>query len=122
MTTDWRAVAVGFLVIVVVGAVGLSLPVVGQIGAGLLGGFAAGYLAGGSLGNGAWNGLVAGSISGLVLTVGLALLGSLVGLAGGPIGSVIGGGGVLVVGLVVTLLFAVDSALAGAVGSWAKGA
>ncbi|MUV56347.1 hypothetical protein SAMN04487947_3000 [Halogeometricum rufum] len=120
MNTDWRAVAVGFVVILVVGAVGLSLPLLGQIGAGLVGGFAAGYLAGGTLGDGAWNGLLAGSISGVVLTLVLALLGSVLGLAGGPLGAFLGGAGVFLVGLVVTVLFAVDSAIAGAIGSWAK--
>ncbi|SFR50565.1 DUF5518 domain-containing protein [Halogeometricum limi] len=121
MNTDWRAVGVGFLLILVVGTVGLSVPVIGQIGAGLVGGFAAGYLAGGTLGNGAWNGLIAGSLSGLVLTLLLSLLGGALGLAGGPLGALLGGAGVFLVGLFVTVLFAVDSALAGAVGSWAKG-
>ena len=121
MNTDWRAVGVGFLLILVVGAVGLTLPVLGQIGAGLVGGFAAGYLAGGSLGDGAWNGLLAGSVSGIVLTLLLSVLGGALGLAGGPLGAFLGGAGVLLVGLFATLLFAVDSALAGAVGAWVKG-
>ena len=121
MNTDWRAVGVGFVVILVVGAIGLSLPLLGQIGAGLIGGFAAGYLAGGTLGDGAWNGLLAGSISGVVLTVLAALLGGVIGLAGGPLGAFLGGAGVLLVGVFVTVLFAVDSAIAGAIGSWLKG-
>jgi hypothetical protein len=120
MATQWRAVAVGFVVVLVVGAVGLTLPVVGQVGAGLVGGFAAGYLAGGGAGNGAWNGLLAGAISGVLLTVAVALVGGLVGLAAGPLGGLLGGAGVLIVGVVLTLLFAVDSAIAGAVGGWLK--
>ncbi|WP_101294097.1 DUF5518 domain-containing protein [Halegenticoccus soli] len=119
--TDWRAVGVGFVVLLVVGALGLSAPVIGQIGAGLVGGFAAGYLAGGGLGRGAWHGLLAGSITGVVLTVLLALVGSAIGLGAGPVGAFLGGAGVLVVGLFVTLLFALDSALAGAVGAALKG-
>ncbi|KTG08845.1 hypothetical protein AUR64_13595 [Haloprofundus marisrubri] len=119
--TDWRAVGVGFVVLLVVGAVGLSVPILGQIGAGLIGGFAAGYLAGGGLGRGAWHGLVAGSISGIALTIFVALLGGLLGFAGGPLGGLVAGGGILVVGAVITLLFAIDSALAGAVGAWVKG-
>lgn len=121
MNTDWRAVGVGFILILVVGAVGLTLPVLGQIGAGLIGGFAAGYLAGGSLGDGAWNGLLAGSISGVVLTLLLSLLGGVLGLAGGPLGGFLGGAGVFLVGLFVTLVFGIDSAIAGAVGAWLKG-
>jgi hypothetical protein len=119
--TDWRAVAVGFVVLVVVGSVGLSVPVVGQLGAGIVGGFAAGYLAGGGLGRGAWHGFVAGSLTGVVLTLGLAFVGSLAGGAGGgPFGALLGGAGVFVVGLLLTALFAVDSALAGAAGAWTK--
>ena len=119
--TDWRAVAVGFVVLLVVGAVGLQLPLVGQIGAGLIGGFAAGDLAGGGLGNGAWHGLLAGSITGIVLTLVLALLGGAVGLGFGPLGALVGGAGILALGVVLTVLFAVDSAVAGAVGGWMKG-
>lgn len=119
--TDWRAVGVGFVVLLVVGAIGLHLPLVGQIGAGLVGGFAAGYLAGGGFGNGAWHGLLAGSITGIVLTVFLAFLGGVLGLGAGPLGGFLGGAGVLLVGVFVTLLFALDSAVAGALGGWIKG-
>jgi len=57
-------------------------------------------------------------VSGIVVTLILILaaFGGLVGLAGGPIGSLLGGAGVLVAGLFLTLLFAIDSALAGAIG------
>ncbi|MGM0590666.1 MAG: DUF5518 domain-containing protein [Halobacteriota archaeon] len=118
--TDWRAVAVGFVVLLVTGAVGTSVPLLGQIGAGLLGGFAAGYLAGGGLGNGAWHGLVAGSITGIVLTIVFALFGGVLGFGLGPLGAVLGGAGVLLVGLFLTVLFALDSALAGALGGVVK--
>ena len=47
--TDWRAVGIGFLVSVVAGIVAFVLPVIGHVGAGLLGGFAAGYVAGGGI-------------------------------------------------------------------------
>jgi len=56
-------------------------------------------------------------VSGIVVTLILAAFGGLVGLAGGPIGSLLGGAGVLVAGLFLTLLFAIDSALAGAIGA-----
>jgi hypothetical protein len=114
--TDWRAVGWGFLVLLVVAIFGAGIPVLGQIGAGLVGGFVAGYLAGGSLGSGAWHGLVAGSLTGVVFTVLLALAG---GLVSGPAAPLVGGG-VLVVGLFVTFLFAIDSAIAGALGAVLK--
>jgi hypothetical protein len=120
--TDWRAVLIGLVVLLIVGAIGLTIPGIGQIGAGLVGGFVAGYLAGGGLGRGAWHGLLAGSITGVVLTLALAGLGSLVGtFGGGPFGGLLGGAGVLLVGVFLTLLFAVDSAIAGAVGAFVKG-
>ena len=117
--TNWRAVAVGVVLLVVIGAAGLSVPVVGQIGAGLVGGFAAGYLAGGGPGRGAWHGLVAGSLAGLGLAVVVGLVGGLVGgAAAGPLGLLVGGFGAFVTVTALTLLFAVDSAVAGAVGGW----
>ena len=117
--TNWRAVGVGFVVLVVVGTAGVSVPVVGQIGAGLLGGFAAGYLAGESPGRGAWHGLIAGSLAGFVVALVVAFFGGLLGgVAAGPLGALVGGFGVFIVVSALTLLFAADSALAGAVGGW----
>ena len=114
--TDWRAVGWGFLVLLVVAIFGAGIPILGQIGAGLVGGFVAGYVGGGGLARGAWHGLLAGSITGIVFTALLALGG---GLLTGPVGPIVGGG-ILVVGLVATLLFAVDSAIAGAIGGLLK--
>lgn len=114
--TDWRAVGYGFVVMFIAGLLATFVPVVGHVGAGLIGGFVAGYVAGGGLLAGFWHGLLAGSVSGVVITLLLAAFGGLVGLAGGPLGSLIGGAGVFVIGLFLTLLFAVDSALAGAIG------
>jgi hypothetical protein len=117
--TNWRAVGVGFVLLVVIGTAGVSVPVVGQLGAGLVGGFAAGYLAGGGPGSGAWHGLVAGSLAGLVVAVVVAFFGGLVGgVAGGPLGALVSGFGIFVVVSAITLLLAVDSAVAGAVGGW----
>ncbi|WP_318568393.1 DUF5518 domain-containing protein [Salinigranum marinum] len=117
--TNWRAVAVGFALLVVIGTAGVSVPVVGQLGAGLVAGFAAGYVAGGGPGRGAWHGLVAGSIAGLVVALGVAFLGDAV-ASGGPLSALVGGFGALVVVSALTLLFAADSAVAGAVGGWLK--
>ncbi|WP_380679026.1 DUF5518 domain-containing protein [Salinigranum sp. GCM10025319] len=113
--TNWRAVAVGVALLVAVGTVGVSVPVVGQIGAGLVGGFAAGYVAGGGPGRGAWHGLVAGSLAGLVVAVGIAFLS---GASDGPLGLLVDGFGASIVVSALTLLFAADAALAGAVGGW----
>ncbi|AUV83194.1 hypothetical protein C2R22_17360 [Salinigranum rubrum] len=119
--TNWRAVGVGFVLLVVIGTAGVSVPGVGQLGAGLVGGFAAGYLAGGGPGSGAWHGLVAGSLAGLVVAVVVAFFGSLLGgIAGGPLGALVGGFGPFVVLAAITLLLAADSAVAGALGGWVK--
>jgi hypothetical protein len=116
MATNWRAIAIGFVVLVVAGVAGSVLPVVGQIGAGLIGGFVAGYLAEGGLLRGGWHGLVAGSIAGIVLSVLLALVVTAFGALATPDLGLLGGAGVLVTGLAVTVLFALDSAIAGAIG------
>lgn len=118
--TDWYAVGVGFVVELVVGVVGLAIPGVGQIGAGFVGGFAAGYLAGGGIGRGAWHGLLAGAIGGVVLAVLLGVAVSVLGLAAGPLGPLLGLGA-FGLALVVAVLLALDSGLAGAVGGWVKG-
>jgi hypothetical protein len=116
--TDWRAVAAGFAVLVVVGTAGASVPAVGAIGAGLVGGFAAGYLAGDGAGNGAWHGLVAGTLAGLVVAGVVGFLGPAVGATGGSLGALVESHGAVVAVSAITLLFAADSALAGAVGGW----
>ena len=116
---NWRAVGWGFVTFLVVAILGAGFPVVGQLGAGVVGGLVAGYLAGGSLLNGAIHGTIAGSINGVAFTVLFALFGGVIGFAaaGNPLGGVLAGTGVLVLGLLLTLVFAVESALAGAVGA-----
>ncbi|ELZ29542.1 hypothetical protein C473_14067 [Halorubrum distributum JCM 10247] len=81
----------------IAGVLATTVPVVGHAAAGLVGGFVAGYLAGGGLLSGFWHGLLAGSVSGIVVTLALAAFGGLVGLVGGPLGSLLGGAGVFVV-------------------------
>lgn len=117
--TNWRAVAVGFVLLVVIGTAGASVPVVGQIGAGLVGGFAAGSLAGGGPGRGAWHGLLAGSLAGLCIALVVGVFGGLVGGAtAGPLGFLVDGYDGSIVVSALTLLFAVGGAVAGAVGGW----
>ncbi len=122
--TNWRAAVVGFLVITVLGAVGVVVPGLGQLAAGLLGGFVAGYMAGGSLASGAWHGLLAGSLGGIaaaaILWVGLTVIG----FVGGPIGAALGslGGLVLAVAIVgFSMIVALESAVAGAIGAAVAG-
>ncbi|WP_134670815.1 DUF5518 domain-containing protein [Halorussus marinus] len=116
--TNWYAVAVGFLVELVVGGIGALFPGVGQLAAGLFGGLVAGVLAGGGWARGAWHGLLAGSIGGIVLAVILGALVSAVGAVGlGPLGPILGGS-VFLFALFVAVVMGVESALAGAVGGW----
>lgn len=116
--TNWRAVAVGVVLLVVVGTVGVSTPVVGQLGAGVVCGLTAGYLAGGGPGRGAWHGLVAGAVAGLIVAIVVIRFGGVVGVSGGPLGALVEGFDAFVVVSALALLFAVDSAVAGAVGGW----
>ncbi|SEH16873.1 hypothetical protein SAMN04487967_2827 [Natronorubrum sediminis] len=117
--TNWRAVIIGFLVATVLGILGLAIPGVGQLAAGLVGGFVAGYVAGGGLLRGFWHGLLAGALGGLV---GGLLIAVFVGLAGwtlGPAGGLISGAagiGILAVAIFVSFVMALESAIAGALG------
>lgn len=116
--TNWYAVIVGFIAWLVVGAIGLTVPGLGQLTAGLLGGFLAGYMARGGAGSGAWHGLLAGSLAGIVFAVILGLGISVLGAPGlGPLAPLVGGGAFVVV-VTLALLFGLESALAGAVGGW----
>lgn len=116
--TNWYAVLVGFLVMTVVGTIGLAIPGLGQLTAGLLGGFVAGYVAGGGGWSGGWHGLIAGSIGGIVVALIFGVAVSAIGAVGlGPFGPLLGGG-VFLVGVAIAVLMGLESALAGAVGGW----
>ena len=120
--TDWRAVGVGFIVGLVIATVGLALPIIGQIGGGLIGGFLAGYLGGGGLGSGAWHGLLAGAIGGLIIAVFVFVGTSLLGLTvTEPVNAVVGGAGLTAVVVFLSILFALDSAIAGAIDGALRG-
>jgi len=115
--TNWRAVGIGFLALLVASVLGVALPLFGHAAAGLVGGFVAGVIAGGGLLRGAWHGLLAGAMAGAVWTVVLAAVGGLLGVVtADPVVGAVGGAGVLVVGLLLSFVFALDSAVAGAVG------
>jgi len=114
--TDWRAVTVGFLVGVVAALFGLLLPGVGQAAAGLLAGFVAGYLADDGILGGVWHGLLAGALGAILLALLLVPLAALLASPFGPVASALGGAGTFVAVSALGLLFALDSAVAGAVG------
>ncbi|WIV68225.1 DUF5518 domain-containing protein [Natrialbaceae archaeon AArc-T1-2] len=117
--TNWRAVMIGFVVAVVIGIVGIALPGLGQLTAGLLGGFVAGYLAGGGLLSGFWHGLLAGALGGIVGGLIIAVAVGVAGLALGPVGGLLSGlAGVGIFGFAVLVAFimALESGLAGAIG------
>ncbi|WP_424015559.1 hypothetical protein ACOZ35_06180 [Halorubrum xinjiangense] len=61
-------------------------------------------------------GFVVMLIAGVLATAASVVGHAAAGFVGGPLGSLFGGAGVFVVGLFLTFLFAVDSALAGAIG------
>ncbi|MWG35519.1 DUF5518 domain-containing protein [Halomarina oriensis] len=114
---NWTAVVVGFLVEVVVGTIGLAVPVLGQLTAALLGGVVAGYMVGGSLGNGAWHGLLAGAFGGLVIALVVGVLGSVALSVGvGPPGFLAGLGATALF-VAFWLLVSVPSAVGGVVGA-----
>jgi hypothetical protein len=114
----WIAVIIGFMVGVLVGVVGLALPVIGQIGAGLIGGFVAGWLAAGGLVSGTWHGLLAGAFGGVLLAAFIVIITSVLGVSGviDPVSGLIGGGGTAVAVLFLAALLAIDSAIGGAIG------
>lgn len=113
----WIAVIIGFMVGVLIGVVGLALPVIGQIGAGLIGGFVAGWLASGGLVSGTWHGLLAGAFGGVLLAAFIVISTTVLGVTGviDPVAGMIGGGTAVVV-LFLAALLAIDSAIGGAIG------
>lgn len=119
--TNWRAVLIGFVVEIVLGVVGLLLPGIGQLAAGLIGGFVAGYIAKAGLGGGAWHGLLAGSIGGIILAIFLTIAVTIIGTIGlGPFGPLLGSFTFLAA-IMVAILFAIDSAIGGAIGGLLAG-
>lgn len=121
MSINWRAVAIGFVVTVIVGLLSgftipltnMTLPALGWAVTGILGGVAAGYVAG----NGVWNGAVHGALGttiGAVIVIGImAVFGTLLfGLVGM---------GLFLVPLLLLGLYAIPGAIGGAVGAVVKG-
>jgi hypothetical protein len=118
---NWRAVAAGFVVTLIVGFLSgatvpetdITLPVIGWGLTGLLGGLTAGYMAGHGYGNGAINGAVATTIGAIIVLAVLALFGTLL------LGAF--GLGLALFGVVFLVLYAVPGAVGGALGAMLKG-
>ncbi|WP_435362127.1 DUF5518 domain-containing protein [Haloarchaeobius sp. DFWS5] len=78
VNTNWRAVAIGFVVIAALSLIGAYVEQLSVLATGLgavIGGAAAGYYANSGMKDGAWNGLLAGSIGALVVLALLLVLG-----------------------------------------------
>ena len=106
--TDWRAIGIGFIVGLTVAVVGLALPIIGQIG--------------GGLGSGAWHGLLAGAFGALLVAVFVFVGATFLGVTvTDPVNAIVGGAGLSLVVLFLAALFALDSALAGAIGGALRG-
>lgn len=121
--TNWRAVGIGFVVELCLAVIGLLVPGVGQLVAGLVGGFVAGYIGSTTIQSGLWHGLLAGSLGGFLLAVPIGVLVA-VATVGFDLtnqfgGLVVGIGTVTLVLLVATILGA-NSAIGGAVGGLTK--
>lgn len=113
----WMAVVSGFVVGLFVSVLGLALPVIGQIGGGLIGGFVAGWLAPGGFGSGAWHGLLAGAFGGILLAGFIVISTTVLGVTGvvDPVAGLLGGGGLVAAVVFLSVLLAIDSAIGGAI-------
>lgn len=123
--TNWRAVAIGFVTIAVLGIVGAfvdPLAALGTVLGAVIGGFVAGYYAHTGTVNGAWNGLLAGSIGAIVLVALLVVLGLAVSVVELSLGGVFATIGIGVAALVLVAFAALPAALGGALGGMMGGA
>lgn len=121
MEMNMKAVALGFVVSLLIGLIGgavipgtdMAVPVLGWGLAGIIAGGVAGYVAGGTVGSGAIHGGLATVIGALVLL----LVASFVGVL---FGGLIPAAGLLTVGVTILALYAIPGAIGGAIGSWGK--
>jgi len=121
MELNARAVAAGFVVTIVIGLLGgltipytaITLPVLGWLLTGFLGGIAAGYIARGTLTDGAVNGGVATVVGSFVVLVIMSLVGV---LTAGLFGI-----GLFVMGVLFLVVAAIPGFVGGAVGRALKG-
>ena len=121
--TNWRAVGIGLIIELVLGFVGLLVPGIGQFIAGLVGGFVAGYIASTSIRSGLWHGLLAGSLGGFLLAVPIGIMVGVASIGLGltdQLGSLVAGFGTSLIVLLIAVILGANSALGGAIGSFAR--
>lgn len=121
--TNWRAVSVGLTIELFIGFVGIVVPGIGQLIAGLVGGFVAGYMASTTIRGGLWHGLLAGSLGGFLIAIPFALIVGVASFGIGittQIGSLAAGVGTLVFTLIAAVILGANSALGGAMGAIIK--
>lgn len=120
--TNWRAVGMGLTTELFLGFVGLLVPGIGQLLAGLIGGLVAGYVASTSIRGGLWHGLLAGSLGGFLLAVPLGILASVVGIGVGltELAGLVAGVGTTVLVVIAAIVLGANSALGGGMGSLMK--
>lgn len=119
VTTNWRAVATGFIVIVVLGLIASFIQefaVLGTAVGAIIGGFTAGYLARGNISDGTWNGFLAGLVGAVVVIAVLAVLGLAVSLVELSLGGVFATVGIAIAALVFAAIAAIPAAIGGALG------
>ncbi|WP_435335951.1 DUF5518 domain-containing protein [Haloarchaeobius sp. TZWWS8] len=117
--TNWRAVALGFVTIVVLGLLGAYVEQLSFLGAGvagIIGGLVAGYTAHSGSKNGAWNGFLAGSIGALIMVTLLVALGLAVSIVTLSLGGIFATAGVALAALVLIALAAIPATLGGFIG------
>ncbi|WP_336343343.1 DUF5518 domain-containing protein [Halalkalicoccus ordinarius] len=109
----WSAVITEFVVGLLISVLGLALPVIGQIGGGLIGGFIAGWLATGGVANGAWHGLLAGALGGILLAGFIVISTTVLGVTGviDPVTGLLGGSGLAAAVLFFAILLAIGGVL-----------
>ena len=121
--TNWKAVGVGLVVSLFIGFVGIVVPGIGQLVAGLVGGLVAGYIASTSIRGGLWHGLLAGSIGGVLFAVPFGII---IGVASfglgltNQLGSLAAGIGVFIFTIIAAVVLGADSAIGGAMGAIIK--
>ncbi|ELZ27424.1 hypothetical protein C475_05880 [Halosimplex carlsbadense 2-9-1] len=119
VVTNWRAVGIGFLTIIVLGIVGAfvgPLAVFGTALGAVVGGFLAGYVAHTGTVDGAWNGFLAGTIGAIAVIAALTALGLAVSVVELSLGGVFATVSVALAALVLVALGAIPATLGGAIG------
>ena len=121
MTINWKAVAYGFIVSLIIGIVnglvvvgtGMVLPIIGWGLAGIIAGLVAGYVGGGTRTDGAVNGGLSTIIGSLVLLFAVTFSNI---LFAGLVPAV----GAFTFWILVLLIYAIPGMIGGAIGSWSK--